>query len=174
MKAPKRMLLELPTADEIDDLAVTTPNLSVRKFEYDRRGSDADLDYTPCKGQVMVVAMGGKGIALVRAKGAAGWSVPSGPVNTYEGIADAARRVAKETCGLSLRSMELAAMYDVIWHYDNVTTKRLHIVYSAITDDECGAPEGGAPAEARFHEEVPDEELADELDRAAVADCINK
>lgn len=174
MNAPKRLLLELPTADEIDDLAVTTPRLSVRKFEYDKKGSDADLDYTPCKGQVMLVVMGEKGVALVRKRKGEGWSLPAGPINTYEGVADAAKRVAKESCGLSLRSMELAAMYDVIWHYDTVTIKRLHIVYSGITDDtECGTPEGGEPAEALFREDVSEAMLEDELDRAAFNDCGN-
>jgi len=174
VKPPKKMLIELPTADEIDDLAVSTPKLSVRKFEYDRRGVAADLDYTPCKGQIMLVVRGEKGTVLVKRKGEKGWALPSGTINTYEDIATAAKRVAKDTCGLSVKSMDLAAMYDVIWHFEGVTIKRLHIVYAAITDDECSKGTKGDLVEAAFHKDVPMSILHDELDRTALDDCGEK
>ncbi len=167
MKAPKKMLVELPTADEIDELAVSTPGLNVRKFEYDAREADADLDYAPCKGQVVLVIRGEAGTALVRRKGEKGWSLPSGTINTFEDIPQAAKRVAAETCGVHLRSTDLAAMYDVVRHYKDVTIKRLHIVYAALTDDECSHG-------AKFHKEVPTSVPLDELDRAALDDCSEK
>lgn len=173
MKAPKRILVELPTADEIDELAMSTPRLSVRKFEYDRRGEAADLDYAPCKGQMMLVIRGERGTALVRRKGEKGWSLPAGPISTYEDIAGAAKRVAKEVCGLGLRSTDLAAMYDVVWHYRGVTVKRLHIVYAAVTDDDCAEPSAGGP-EASFHRDVGAATLQDEIDRTALDDCTEK
>ena len=168
------MLIELPTADEIDDLAVSTPKLSVRKFEYDRKGVRADLDYTPCKGQMMLVIRGEKGTALVKRKGEKGWSLPSGTINTYEDIPTAAKRVAKDVCGISVKSMDLAAMYDVVWHFEGVTIKRLHIVYSVITDDECSPREKTARTEASFHKDVPPSMLHDELDRTALDDCSQR
>lgn len=173
MKGPKRILVELPTADEIDGLAVSTPTLSVRKFEYDRSGEAADLDYAPCKGQMMLVIRGERGTALVRRKGARGWSLPSGPISTFEDIAGSAKRVAKETCGLSLKSMDLAAMYDVVWHFKDVTVKRLHIVYSAVTDDE--RPKAGEGlSEAVFRTDLEGTALHGELDRTALDDCGDK
>ena len=172
MKAPKKILVELPTADEIDELAISTPDLSVRKFEYDMGGRAADLDYAPCKGQMMLVIRSEKGTALVKRKGGKGYSLPSGQINTIEGIAAAAKRVAKDTCGVQLRSMDLAAMYDVVWHFEDVTVKRLHIVYAAVTDDEC-SPKAGA-AEAGFHKEVSASMLREELDRTALDDCTQK
>lgn len=174
MKAPNRILVELPTADEIDDLAVSTPELSVRKFEYDKRGEAADLDYAPCKGQMVLVIRGERGTALVKRKGTKGWSLPSGHINTFEDIAGAAKRVAKETCGVSLRSMDLAAMYDVVWHYKGVTVKRLHIVYAAITDDDCSPTAEGGLSEARFHKDVPASMLREQLDKTALDDCSQK
>jgi len=174
VKSPKRMLIELPTADEIDGLAMSTPELSVRKFEYDMKGARADLDYTPCKGQVMLVIRGEKGTALVKRKGGKGWSLPSGPINTFEEIPAAAKRVAKETCNISVKSMDLAAIYDVIWHFEGVTIKRLHIVYAAITEDECTPGTKGDLAEASFHKDVPASALHDELDRTALDDCSQK
>lgn len=152
---------------------MSTPRLSVRKFEYDRRDKPADLDYAPCKGQMILVIRGEKGTALVRRKGEKGWRLPAGPISTYEDIAGAARRVAKEVCGVGLRSMDLAAMYDVVWHYKGVTVKRLHIVYAAVTDDECRRAAEGGP-EASFHADVVADLLRDELDRAALDDCSGK
>ncbi len=167
MKEPKRILVELPTADEIDGLAVSTPDLSVRKFEYDARDADADLDYAPCKGQMVLVIRGEHGTALVRDEKGKGWSLPSGTISTFEDIPAAAKRVAAETCGVHLRTMDLAAMYDVVRHFRDVSIKRLHIVYAAMTDDECS--EG-----AKFHKDVPASMLRDELDRTALDDCSQK
>ena len=167
MKDPKKMLVELPTADEIDGLAISTPDLSVRKFEYDLRDSAADLDYAPCKGQMVLVIRGERGTALVRSGKDKGWALPSGPISTFEDIPAAAKRVAAETSGVHLRTMDLAAMYDVVWHYKDVSVKRLHIVYAAMTDDECS--EG-----AKFHKDVPATMLRDELDRTALDDCSGK
>lgn len=174
MKPPKRMLIELPTADEIDALALSTPELSVRKFEYDRKGARANLDYAPCKGHIILVIRSEKGTALVKRKGAKGWSLPSGTIHTYEEIPAAVKRVAKDICGLSVRSMDLAAMYDVIWHFEGVTIKRLHIVYAAVTDDACSPGAKGDPVEASFHRDVQASMLHDELDRNALDDCSQK
>jgi ADP-ribose pyrophosphatase YjhB (NUDIX family) len=169
------MLIELPTADEIDDLAISTPELSVRKFEYDRRKTEADLNYTPCKGQMILVVRGEQGTLIVKRGGAKSWSLPSAPIMTYEQIADAPRRVAKELCGLSLRSYDLAALYDVVWHFKDVTIKRLHVIYSAVTDDaECTQEAKGGFDETAFRAELPDSLLDDELDRNALSDCSEK
>jgi ADP-ribose pyrophosphatase YjhB (NUDIX family) len=168
------MLIELPTADEIDGLAMSTPELSVRKFEFDRKGQAADLDYAPCKGQMMLVIRGEKGTVLVKRKGEKGWSLPSGPISTYEEIPSAAKRVASETCGVHLRSMDLAALYDVVWHYKGVTVKRLHVVYAAVTDDDCSTAESKYASEAKFHKDVPASTLRDDLDRTALDDCSQK
>jgi ADP-ribose pyrophosphatase YjhB (NUDIX family) len=174
-KTPKRMLLELPSAGEIDDLATTTPHFEVRKFEFDMGKDKADLNYAPCKGEMILVIVGEKGIALVGDKGSESWRLPSCRIHTHETAIQAAKRVAKEECGLMLRSLELSGMYDVVWHYDDLSVKRLHLLYAAITDDcECCSDGRKGALEARFFTEVPKSVLDDELMRNALADCSEK
>ena len=131
------MLIELPTADEIDALAITTPRFEVRKFEFDLGGQAADLKYSPCKGQMVLVIAGKNGIALTRTSKQDKWHLPSGRISTIEDAVAAAKRIAMEQCGVMVRCLDLAGMYDVVWHYSDITIKRLHLVYSALTDDEC-------------------------------------
>lgn len=174
-KTPKRMLLELPSADEIDDLATTTPHFEVRKFEFDMGDDKADLNYAPCKGEMMLVIVGEKGIALVGNKGSETWKLPSGRIRTHETAIQAAKKLAKEECGLMLRSLELSGMYDVVWHYADLSVKRLHLLYAAITDDcECCSDGRKGASETRFFTEVPKSVLDDELMRNALADCSEK
>lgn len=173
-KAPKRMLIELPTADEIDALAMTAPHVEVRKFEFDMKGKKADLNYVPCKGQLVLVVSGKNGIVLTKKKGE-GWRLPSGRIGTNEEPVKAAKRIAREECGIGLRSVELAGMYDVIWHYSDVSVKRLHLVYAALTDDcECVQGEGKGAAQAMFFTKVPEASSEDEMLACAVSDCIEK
>lgn len=174
-KAPKRMLIELPTADEIDSLAITTPRFEVRKFEYELGGKKADLQYAPCKGQIVLVIIGKKGTVLAKRRSTKEWTLPTGRIGAAEDVLQAARRVAKEECGLVLRSLELAGMYDVVWHYAGISVKRLHIVYAAVTDDDECRPE--SPVECvspAFHREVPDAALRNEITKSAIADCSGK
>ncbi|OGS56000.1 MAG: hypothetical protein A3K60_06675 [Euryarchaeota archaeon RBG_19FT_COMBO_56_21] len=169
------MLIELPTADEIDALAITTPRFEVRKFEFDLGDQPADLKYSPCKGQMVLVIAGKNGIALTRINKKARWNLPSGRISTIEEATAAAKRIALEQCGVMIRCLDLAAMYDVIWHYSDITIKRLHLVYSALTDDEgCGAQAGSGDAEAMFFDELPEELMDDDLAASAVTDCSNK
>jgi len=169
------MLIELPTADEIDRLAMSTPTFEVRKFEQDMGARKADLNYTPCKGQMVLVIRGPNGIALVRKKGGKGWSLPSGRIAPQEEVAKAAKRVAREECGLILRSFDLAAMYDVVWRYSDLSIKRLHFVYACLTDDmDCLIGQRTDTASARFFSKMPEAVLDDEIGRNAVADCSAK
>ncbi len=169
------MLFELPTADEIDALAITTPRFEVRKFEFDLKGQVADLKYAPCKGQMVVVIASESGIVLTRAGKQAKWSLPSGRISTIEDATAAAKRIALEQCGIGIRCLDLAAMYDVVWHYSDITIKRLHLVYSALTDErELGSQTSRGGAEARFFSELPDELMDDELAASAISDCSQK
>jgi ADP-ribose pyrophosphatase YjhB (NUDIX family) len=169
------MLLELPTAEEIDGLAVSTPRFEVRKLEFDLIRRKADLNYTPCKGQVVLVIRGKKGTPFVKRKGSEGWSLPSNTIPTYEDPAISAKRVAKEQCGLMLRSLDLAGMYDVVFHYLDVSIKRLHLVYAAVTDDlECQPQKGGPVTEAAFFVDPPESARKSRIDKFAIADCSEK
>ena len=163
------MLIELPAADEIDDLAVTSPKFEVRKFEFDMAGSKADLRYPPCKAQAVIVAKGEKGTALARTKDG-GWTVPSGRVGAAEDIPRSVKRIAREEFGLMLRSMELAGVYDVIWHYSDLTVKRLHFVYAAVTDE---GQEPRPDQRIKFFPR-PEDVTTDEVSKAALADCTEK
>jgi len=165
------MLLELPTADEIDELAMSTPTLNVRKFEYDMKGQNADLDYAPCKGQLVMVIRGGGGTVLTRESSDASWHLPTDLIRTFESVPDSTRRVARELCGVSLRSAELVAMYDVLHRFDDVAVKRLYIVFAGITDDPICAVNGSGEHEVRFHADVNLEDLATDIDRAALDDA---
>jgi len=173
-KVPKRMLIELPTADEIDALALTTPHIEVRKFDFDMKGMKADLNYVPCKGQLVLVISGENGVLLTKKKGEE-WSLPSGRIGTNEEPVKAAKRIAKEECGIGLKSVELAGMYDVVWHYSDVSVKRLHLIYAALTDDcECVPGEAGGATQARFFTSIPDGSAKDEILACAMSDCIEE
>ena len=164
------MLIELPTADEIDELATTTPSLVVRRFEFDFGGDRLDLEYRPCKGEAVVVIRGSDGVALLKGDGD-DWMLPSGRIGTDEEPSAAARRVARESCGLGLRSLVLVGLYDVTRHYSNVSLKRLSTVYLGETDDTPGEDMRGRCA---FHLEDLESLPVGELDSAAVADCLEK
>ncbi len=174
-KPPKRMLLELPMADEIDCLATTAPHFEVRKFEFDMGKDKADLNYAPCKGEMVLVIVGEKGIVLVSDKSSDKWRLPSCRIHIHETAIQAAKRLAKDECGLMLKSLELSGMYDVVWHYADISVKRLHILYSAITEDcECGLGETKSASKAMFFTEIPQSVLDDELMKNALADCSEK
>jgi ADP-ribose pyrophosphatase YjhB (NUDIX family) len=174
-RTPKTLLLELPTADEIDQLATTTPHLEVRRFEYDMGNCRPDLNYAPCKGEMVLVIVGEDGVALVRPRGSDEWRLPSGKVRTHETAIQAAKRVAKEECGLALRSLELAGIYEVVWHYSDISVKRLHLIYAAVTDDRECHPEGDKSlCDAMFFTKVPDHVLGNDLMRNALDDCSEK
>jgi len=168
------MLIELPAADEIDALALTTPHIEVRKFDFDMKGVKADLNYVPCKGQLVLVISGKNGVLLTKKNGGA-WSLPSGRIGTSEEPIKAAKRIAKEECGVDLKSIELAGMYDVVWHYSDVSVKRLHLVYAALTDDcECVPGESGSATQAKFFANIPEACSKDEMLACAVTDCSKK
>ena len=168
-------MLELPTADEIDALAMTTPSFEVRKYEFERGKERANLKYSPCKGQVVLVIAGEKGLVLSRAAATDRWGLPSGMIGACEDPADAPRRVARDLCGLGLRSLELAGMYDVTWHFSDVSVKRLHLVYAARTDDPVSASSMPGPqVEARFFEDPSEVELESDIVRDAILDCSEK
>ncbi len=166
---PKRLLIELPAADEIDDLAITTPKLEVRKFEFDLAHEKADLKYPPCKAQAVIAAKRSRGIALSET-GDGNWTLPSGRVGAAEEIPPAVKRIAKEDFGLMLRSIELAGIYDVIWHYSDMTIKRLHFAYAAVTDEE---PDPNRGRKVRFFD-APERIVTDDISKAALADCSQK
>lgn len=173
-RRPKRMLFELPAADEIDCLAVSSPRFEVRAFEYDRANEKANLNYSPCKGQMIVVISGEKGTILVRDPTTGGWTLPSGRIGAAEDVSKAAKRLAKDECGVGVRGLELVGMYDVVWHFSDVSVKRLHLVYAGITEDECFEVGPSRGREARFFREVPYSVLRDDLVAAALRDCSGK
>lgn len=174
-KRPAKLLVELPTADEIDALAMSTPDFKVRKFEFEHNETKADLDYVPCKGQILLVIRGERGMALIKRRGSKDWTLPSGRIRTYEDMPTAVRRVAKRECGLGVRSMDLEAMYDVVWHHEDVSIKRLCLVYSATTDDtECKPAPSANVAEAAFHKDMPESHMKGDMDLAAIGDSSEK
>ncbi|MEM4232470.1 MAG: hypothetical protein QXZ19_00660 [Thermoplasmata archaeon] len=172
---PKRMLLELPTADEIDDLAVSSPSFEVRKFDIDLRRRKADLGYAPCKGYVVVVARSEAGIAFVRRRRERAWSLPSDRIGANEAIAKSPRRVAREQCGIGLRIVELAGIYDVVMHFLDVSIKRLHVVYACIAEEpECTVSAESDISEARFFDETPSPLHDRQIVLSAIADAGQK
>jgi ADP-ribose pyrophosphatase YjhB (NUDIX family) len=169
------MLIELPTADEIDQLAITTPRFEVRQLSFEMADKKADLNYTPCKGQMVVVIRGEEGTPLVRRRGEKEWSLPTDRIGPNEEIEQSVKRIGREQCGLMLRSVELAGMYDVVWHYSNVSIKRLHFVFAGNTDDRRCAPEKkGEVEESRFFKEIPASVQRDEIFGYALSDCSAK
>jgi ADP-ribose pyrophosphatase YjhB (NUDIX family) len=174
LKKPKHLLIELPTADEIDQLAITSPKFEVRHLSFDMGDKKADLDYTPCKGQVVLVIRGTSGVSLVRGQADKEWALPTDRIDPNEDIEKSARRVAKEACGLMVRTAELAGVYDVVWHYSNVSIKRLHIVYACLTDDTVCSPEKKSVDEARFFKDVPAATANHAIYGLALSDCSAK
>jgi ADP-ribose pyrophosphatase YjhB (NUDIX family) len=175
LKKPQHMLIELPTADEIDRLAVTAPKFEVRQLAFELGEEEADLNYTPCKGQMILVIRGKEGTPLVRGRKEKDWSLPSGRIAPNEDIEKSAKRVAKESCGIMLRSFELAGMYDVVWHYSNVSIKRLHLVYACLTDDTSCSPEKTDEVQdARFFKEMPATLRKHRIFGYALTDCSTK
>lgn len=171
---PRRMLLELPTADEIDELADDRPGLLVRRYDFDLKDRRIDLNYTPCKGEAVFVTEGAKGVALVKTKGTVIWTLPSGRIDVNEAPEATARRIAKERCGIRLGEMDLRALYDLTRHYENVSIKRLLVVYRAKVEDyDCGAHEDGRQ-QCVFHSADLEELVCEEIDSQAIADCLEK
>ena len=169
------MLIELPTADEIDQLAITSPKFEVRHLSFDMGDKKADLDYTPCKGQVVLVIKGVTGIPLIKGLKEKDWALPSDRIGPNEDIEKSAKRVARETCGVMVRGVELAGMYDVVWNYSNVSIKRLHVVYACLTDDTVCSPEKkGCVAEVKFFKELPAMIAKHGIFGPALADCSAK
>jgi len=154
---------------------LTTPKFEVRSFSYERRAQKADLNYPPCKGQMILVITGKEGVVLSRRAPRGRWGLPSGRVGAVEESLKAAKRIAAEQAGVSVRSLELAGMYDIIWHFSDISVKRLHLVYAAITDDEsCSKEITDEGVEARFFAEVPENLLKDDIASSALADCSEK
>ncbi len=172
-RRPKRMLLELPVADEIDCLALNYPRFEVRTFEYDRRKEKANLNYSPCKGQMVLVICGKKGTVLARDAITGKWALPSGRIGAAEEVTAAAKRVAKDECGVGVIGLDLVGMYDVVWHFSDISVKRLHLVYAAITEDECFEIGPARGREAKFFREIPEPVLDDDLVAAALRDCTD-
>lgn len=168
------MLLELPTADEIDDLAADRPALVVRRFEFDLKDRKIDLNYTPCKGEAMFVTDCDRGVALVRGKGSAMWALPSGRIDVTESPEDAARRIAMDRCHIRLGKVDLTALYDVTRHYENISVKRLFVVFRADVVDFHSGQSMDAQYECSFHSTDLDRLVCEEIDSQAIADSLEK
>lgn len=171
---PRRMLLELPTADEIDEMASDRPALLVRRFDFDLKDRRIDLNYTPCKGEVLFVTEGVRGVALVRTEGAVIWTLPSGRICVNEAPEAAAKRIAKEICGIRLGEMDLMALYDVTRHYENVSIKRLLVVYRAKVEDYHSGTDEDGRTRCAFHSTDLEELVCEEIDSRAIADCLER
>jgi len=147
----------------------------VRSFSYDRRARKADLNYPPCKGQMVLVIAGKEGILLSRKGSRSKWGLPNDRIGAVEEPLKAAKRIAAEQAGVSVRGLELAGMYDIIWHFSDISVKRLHLVYAAVTDDEpCSTDSVGEGVEARFFSSMPESLLKDDIASSALADCSEK
>jgi len=166
------MLLELPTADEIDDMAAQVPSLTVRRYEFDLLDHKIDLNYTPCKGEVVIVTRRDGGVVLVKSKGTIMWTLPAARIRMDEAPEDAARRVAKERCGLHLTEASLKALYDVTRHYQNVSIKRLFVVYGCSTDMDPDGSLTMSTDECAVHFDDLDRLALEEIDAQAIADCL--
>lgn len=171
---PRRMLLELPTADEIDEMASDRPALLVRRFDFDLKDRRIDLNYTPCKGEALFVTEGSRGVALVKTGGAVIWTLPSGRIGMNEAPEAAARRIAKERCGIRLGEMDLRALYDVTRHYENVSVKRLLVVYRAKVEDYQSVKHEDGRPRCAFHSADLEGLVCEEIDSQAIADCLEK
>ena len=165
-------MLELPTADEIDEMASDAPDLIVRRFELDLLEMDFDMNYTPCKGEAVVVTKSGGGVLLVRKGAASVWTLPSGRIAMGETPEQAGARVADEECGIDVQNMKLRALYDVTRHYANISVKRLLVVYEC----ESACAERRAPetpgTECALHTDDLDKLVLEDIDSQAIADCM--
>ncbi len=166
------MLLELPTADEIDDMAASVPSLTVRRYEFDLLDHKIDLNYTPCKGEAVIVAKRRGGIVLVKAKGTVMWTLPAARIAMDETPDATARRVAKERCGVELETVELKAFYDVTRHYQNVSVKRLFVVYGCSATNDPDQTAITLAGECAVHFDDLDKLALEEIDAQAIADCM--
>lgn len=166
------MLLELPTADEIDDLAAKTPSLTVRRYEFDLVDREIDLNYTPCKGEVVVVVRKDDGVFLVKAGGTTMWTLPCARISMEETPEKAVFRVAKERCGIAIEDAELKALYDVTRHYKNVSVKRLFVVYSCRTDEDPVGEAEGSDDQCSVHFGDLDKLVLEQIDSQALVDCL--
>ena len=165
-------MLELPTADEIDEMAATAPDLVVRRFEFDLLDMDFDMDYTPCKGEAVVVTKSSGGVLLVRKGAASVWTLPSARISMDETPEQTGARVASEECGVDVQSIRLKALYDVTRHYANISVKRLLVVYECeAIGAERRAPETPG-TECALHTDDLDKLILEDIDSQAIADCM--
>lgn len=168
------MLLELPIADEIDELAADRPALVVRRFEYDLTDRRIDLEYQPCKGEALFVTDCMKGVALVRREDARMWMLPSARIDVNESPETTVRRTAAEQCCISLGELDLRALYDVTRHYENISIKRLFVVYRAGVKDFHSGGQHAHGIECSFHSSDLGDIVCEEIDSQAIADCLGK
>jgi ADP-ribose pyrophosphatase YjhB (NUDIX family) len=166
------MLLELPTAEEIDELASDTPNLVVRRFEFDLLEMEFDMNYTPCKGEAVIVTKRKGGVYLVRKGAAEMWTLPSGRIAMDEAPRTAGVRIARESCGIELEGMKLRALYDVTRHYGNISVKRLFVVYDAEAADGEQLPPETPNTKCVLHTDDLDKLVLEDIDSQAIADCM--
>lgn len=117
---------------------------------------------------------GERGTLFVKTADGASWELPSGKIGVNEEFLKAAKRVAREKCGVGLRHLQLAAMYDVVWHHSDVSVKRLHLVYAAETDDASCSLEAPRSEEVRFFDAIPEGAVKDEIFSFALSDCPSK
>ena len=123
----------------------------------------------------MLVIRSENGVSYVKRSANHSWSLPSDRIAPTEDVGESTKRVAKDQCGVMLRSVELVGIYDVVWHYFDVSIKRLHFVYAALTDDHrCSASKDKGVSEAKFFREIPHGVQDDEIQRFALADCNTK
>ena len=166
------MLLELPTADEIDEMAADAPDLVVRRFEFDLLEMEFDMNYTPCKGEALVVTKSGGGVLLVRKGAASIWTLPSGRIAMNESPDQTGLRVADEECGVDVQAMRLKALYDVTRHYANISVKRLIVVYECEAVRAERRPPETPGTECALHTDDLDKLVLEDIDSQAIADCM--
>jgi ADP-ribose pyrophosphatase YjhB (NUDIX family) len=155
-------------------MASDRPALIVRRFDFDLKDRRIDLNYTPCKGEVVIVTEGVRGVAFLKVQGAAIWTLPSGRIDVNEAPETTARRIAMDRCGIRLGEVDLRALYDVTRHYENVSVKRLFVVYLAKVEDyHSGAHTEDHPP-CVFHSTDLDKLMCEEIDSQAIADCLEK
>jgi ADP-ribose pyrophosphatase YjhB (NUDIX family) len=155
-------------------MASDRPALIVRRYDFDLKDQRIDLNYTPCKGEVLIVTEGVRGVALLKTTGGVMWTLPSGRIDVNEAPETAARRVAVNKCGIRLGDVDLKALYDVTRHYENVSVKRLFVVYLAKVDDYHGGAQRDDRSPCVFHSENLDKLVCEEIDSQAIADCLEK
>jgi ADP-ribose pyrophosphatase YjhB (NUDIX family) len=120
----------------------------------------------------VIVTRRNGGIVLVKAKGTVMWTLPAARIGMDETPEDAARRVAMERCGLNLIAVDLKAFYDVTRHYQNVSVKRLFVVYCCSTDMDPDGSLATSTDERAIHFDDLDKLALEEIDAQAIADCL--